>query len=79
MCSNCAHLTLTAIGSGSPPLPSLLVPNAVAVVATILLFAALEIQTRAVEEPYLSQVHGDAYRDYARHGGRFLPYVGRLR
>lgn len=58
---------------------ALLVPNLVAVAATVLLFAALEIQTRAVEEPYLSHVHGSAYRDYARHAGRFLPYVGRLR
>ena len=58
---------------------ALLVPNAVAVVALVLLVAALEIQTRLVEEPYLLEVHGSAYRDYASRVGRFLPLVGRLR
>lgn len=58
---------------------ALLVPNVVAVVAVVLLFAALQIQTRLVEEPYLLQVHGSAYRDYAARVGRFLPLVGRLR
>jgi protein-S-isoprenylcysteine O-methyltransferase Ste14 len=58
---------------------ALLVPNVVAVLAVILLFTALEIQTRLVEEPYLSRVHGDAYRDYASRVGRFVPLVGKLR
>ena len=58
---------------------ALLVPNAVAVVALVLLVAALEIQTRLVEEPYLLAAHGSAYRDYASRVGRFLPLVGRLR
>lgn len=58
---------------------ALLVPNAVAVLALVLLIAALEIQTRLVEEPYLLEVHGSAYRDYAGRVGRFLPLVGRLR
>jgi len=33
---------------------------------------------RAVEEPYLLDTHGDAYRGYATRVGRFLPGVGRL-
>lgn len=31
------------------------------------------------EEQHLQRMHGDAYRDYARGVGRFVPYVGRLR
>jgi protein-S-isoprenylcysteine O-methyltransferase Ste14 len=58
---------------------ALLVPNAVAVAAVLLLLTALEIQTRLVEEPYLLRTHGSAYRDYAARVGRFLPLVGRLR
>lgn len=58
---------------------ALLVPNVVAVAAVVLLLAALQIQTRLVEEPYLIEVHGKRYRDYAGRVGRFLPLVGRLR
>jgi len=32
----------------------------------------------AVEEKYLLLMHGDAYRDYARAVGRFLPVIGRM-
>jgi len=56
----------------------LLVPNVVALVGFVALVAALQIQTRAVEEPYLVATHGAAYRDYAARVGRFLPGVGRL-
>jgi protein-S-isoprenylcysteine O-methyltransferase Ste14 len=31
------------------------------------------------EEAYLSRTYGDAYRAYARHVGRFVPGIGRLR
>lgn len=58
---------------------ALLVPSVVAILAVILLVAALQIQTRLVEEPYLLDAHGDAYAGYARRVGRFLPGVGRLR
>jgi hypothetical protein len=34
---------------------------------------ALELQTRLVEEPYLSAVHGEEYAVYATQVGRFLP------
>ena len=57
---------------------ALLVPSVVAIIAVALLIAALEIQTRKVEEPYLLATHGDRYADYARRVGRFLPGVGRL-
>lgn len=57
----------------------LLAPNWLAVAAYATLLAALEIQVRAVEEPYLLSAHGDAYRRYAAATGRFLPGIGRLR
>jgi protein-S-isoprenylcysteine O-methyltransferase Ste14 len=57
----------------------LLVPNVVAITAVGLLIAALEIQTRLVEEPYLLKTHGKLYSVYASHVGRFFPLVGRLR
>lgn len=57
---------------------ALLVPNGVALVAVLALVAALELQVRLVEEPYLLRVHGDRYRRYAERVGRFLPGIGRL-
>jgi protein-S-isoprenylcysteine O-methyltransferase Ste14 len=55
-----------------------LVPNAFSALAFALTFAGIEIQVRAVEEPYLAKTHGPAYRDYASRVGRFAPGVGRL-
>ncbi len=57
---------------------ALLVPNAVALVAVLALVAALEMQTRLIEEPYLLRTHGEVYARYASRAGRFLPFVGRL-
>jgi protein-S-isoprenylcysteine O-methyltransferase Ste14 len=57
---------------------ALLAPNAVTIAGAILLMAALELQTRLVEEPYLSAVHGQRYSLYAAQVGRFLPGIGRL-
>ena len=57
---------------------ALLAPNPVSFGAFALMIVALEIQTRAVEEPYLLRVHGNAYAEYAARVGRFLPGVGRL-
>jgi protein-S-isoprenylcysteine O-methyltransferase Ste14 len=57
---------------------ALLVPNLVSLVTVIALIAALEIQVRLVEEPYLARMHGDDYRRYAAATGRFLPGIGRF-
>jgi protein-S-isoprenylcysteine O-methyltransferase Ste14 len=57
---------------------ALLVPNAAAVAGWLLLFVALELQVRLVEEPHLMHVHGQAYAGYAARVGRFLPRIGRL-
>lgn len=57
---------------------ALMVPSWVAFAGLAALFAALELQVRVVEEPYLLRVHGDQYAGYAARVGRFLPGVGRL-
>lgn len=54
----------------------LMVPSVVAIAAFITLLVALELQVRLVEEPYLLQVHGDAFANYAARVGRFVPGVG---
>jgi protein-S-isoprenylcysteine O-methyltransferase Ste14 len=56
----------------------LLTPNLLAVASLLALLLALEIQVRAVEEPYLLRTHGETYRRYAAATGRFLPGIGRL-
>jgi protein-S-isoprenylcysteine O-methyltransferase Ste14 len=56
----------------------LLVPTPLAVTALVVLVAALELQVRLVEEPYLLRTHGRAYRDYVARVGRFVPGVGRI-
>lgn len=45
--------------------------------ACIALLSSLELQVRGVEEPYLTRIHGDAYRTYAAAVGRFVPGVGK--
>ncbi len=55
-----------------------LAPNVVAIVGLATLLAAILLQVRVVEEPYLLRAHGDAYRDYGRRVGRLLPGVGRF-
>ncbi|GAT71007.1 isoprenylcysteine carboxyl methyltransferase [Planomonospora sphaerica] len=57
---------------------TLMVPNVVALLPLVVLVAAIELQVRAVEEPYLLTVHGQAYQGYAARVGRFVPGVGRL-
>lgn len=52
-------------------------PSWSAVLCYALLWLALELQVRGVEEPYLLRTHGDLYRKYAERTGRFLPYLGR--
>lgn len=57
---------------------ALLTPNLVAIAGFVLLVVTIELQVRAVEEPYLQTVHGDVYRDYLAGVGRFVPGVGRV-
>jgi protein-S-isoprenylcysteine O-methyltransferase Ste14 len=58
---------------------ALLTPNFVTIAGLILALAALELQVRRVEEPYLLGKHGEAYRGYTASVGRFIPRVGLLR
>lgn len=55
------------------------VPGRLSAAAASALIAGIEVQVRAVEEPYLLSTHGDDYERYASRVGRFLPGVGRLR
>ena len=57
----------------------LMVPSVVAFAALMALLAAVELQVRLVEEPYLLRTIGATYSDYAGRVGRFVPGVGRLR
>lgn len=58
---------------------ALVTPNFVAIAGLVLAVAALELQVRRVEEPYLLGKHGEAYRGYTASVGRFIPGVGLLR
>jgi protein-S-isoprenylcysteine O-methyltransferase Ste14 len=67
-----AAMLPTAIGL------TLLVPSWVSLLGLVGLVAALELQVRVVEEPYLRKAHGRAYESYAARVGRFFPGVGRF-
>lgn len=54
-----------------------LAPTVVGVAGCAVVVLAVEAQVRWVEEPYLRDAHGDAYRTYAAAVGRFVPLVGR--
>lgn len=58
---------------------TLVTPNVVALIGFALLVTTIQLQVRAVEEPYLRAVHGDAYRHYLAAVGRFVPGAGRVR
>ena len=58
---------------------ALMVPTPPAAIAAICLVAAVQIQVRVVEEPYLQRTHGKDYAGYAARAGRFLPGLGRIR
>lgn len=66
-------MLLTALGL------LLLAPNPIALASFAALLVGVELQVRAVEEPYLLRVHDAEYRAYAGRVGRFMPFVGRLR
>ena len=57
---------------------TLMVPTWLSVVALVILVAAVELQVRLIEEPYLLATHRSSYRDYAVVTGRFVPGVGRM-
>jgi protein-S-isoprenylcysteine O-methyltransferase Ste14 len=57
---------------------ALMVPTWLGILAVFVIAVGLELQVRAVEEPYLIRAHGDDYRDYATRVGRFVPGIGRL-
>jgi len=63
---------LTALGL------TLMAPTVVGLAALVAMVVALEIQVRAVEEPYLRSAHGAAFDEYAAHTGRFVPRVSSL-
>lgn len=65
-------MTATSLGI------TLMAPNMVSLAAAIVLVASIQLQVRAVEEPYLARVHGPASANYAARAGRFLPGIGRL-
>ena len=58
---------------------ALLTPNFATIAGLILAVTALQLQVRRVEEPYLRDKHGAAYRDYTASVGRFVPGVGLIR
>jgi protein-S-isoprenylcysteine O-methyltransferase Ste14 len=64
-------MALTAVGL------TLTAPTPLGIAGLALSAAALELQVRGVEEPYLRATHGLAYRDYEARVGRFLPAIGR--
>lgn len=68
-----SSVLLTAVGL------ALIAPNPVAIAAPIILFIGIELQVRAVEEPYLIAAHGDTYLTYAESTGRLIPGVGHYR
>jgi len=65
-------MTVTSIGL------ALMVPNVVSLLATTVLVVSIQMQVRAVEEPYLARTHGIVYAAYAARVGRFLPRLGTL-
>jgi protein-S-isoprenylcysteine O-methyltransferase Ste14 len=66
-------MALTALGL------ILMAPTIAGVVALAAVAVALELQVRAVEEPYLRRVHGPAFATYAARTGRFVPRITRRR
>lgn len=57
----------------------LAVPSVLSAAALIVFVTAVQVQVRAVEEPYLLRTHGRAYRSYLARTGRFVPFAGRQR
>jgi protein-S-isoprenylcysteine O-methyltransferase Ste14 len=58
---------------------ALVTPNLVSLAGLAVALAALQLQVRRVEEPYLLGKHGQAYRSYTASVGRFIPGMGMIR
>lgn len=56
---------------------TLLACSIVTCVGFVALVVGLELQVRAVEEPYLARTHGEAWARYTARVGRFVPLLGR--
>lgn len=56
-----------------------MVPTAVSILTATCLLTAVQIQVRAVEEPYLITTRWPTYLNYAARAGRFLPGIGRIK
>lgn len=52
-----------------------MVPTWPQLLTLAILIAGTQVQVRAVEEPYLTQIHGAVYATYKHHVGRFLPRI----
>ena len=58
---------------------ALVTPGPWAAAALTSLALGVEIQVRAVEEPYLAATHGPRFAEWAARAGRFAPFLGRAR
>jgi protein-S-isoprenylcysteine O-methyltransferase Ste14 len=52
---------------------ALMLPSVWSVAAVLAMGVGVEIQVRAIEEPYLRQLHGDAFDAWVTSSGRFVP------
>lgn len=55
---------------------ALMAPTWLSAAGVALLVAAVQVQVRRVEEPYLRRLHGSEYAEYAARTSRFLPALG---
>jgi protein-S-isoprenylcysteine O-methyltransferase Ste14 len=58
---------------------ALLIPSALTLVLAAATVAEIELQVRAVEEPFLARRHDRDFLGWAARAGRFAPGIGRLR
>jgi len=72
-CRNPIYLAILVFFAGY----TILLPTRLSLLLLLGYFIGMRQQTLG-EEAYLLRTHGDAYRDYARRVGRFLPGIGRL-
>ena len=58
---------------------ALMYPTGLSLLGLGVMILACELQVRLVEEPYLCRTHPLDYPNYARHTGRFVPTLGRIK